>query len=104
MDEAGNEAKLSCSLLNANTQETSVGGKGKVAVFRRPATWGDGGLCPRPSPSCQLGDGDFKGSHLMHNPQIGRHQGEVSSITSLCACGQQFSFVEVCFPIPVKTA
>jgi len=44
LDEAGNEAKLSCSLLKANTQETSVGGKGEVAVFRRPATWGDGGL------------------------------------------------------------
>ena len=27
----------------ANTRETSVGGKGKVALFRRPATWEDGG-------------------------------------------------------------
>ena len=27
-----------------NTRETSAGEKGKVALFRRPATWEDGGL------------------------------------------------------------
>lgn len=28
----------------ANTRETSISGKWKVALFRRPATWEDGGL------------------------------------------------------------
>ena len=28
----------------ADTRETSIGGKGKVALFRSPATWEDGGL------------------------------------------------------------
>lgn len=85
----------------------------KVAVFRRPATWGDGGPMSKTISSCQLGDGDFKGSvkegaagHVItskHDPQIVAGIRQSPSITSLHACGQ-FSFVEFCFLIPVKTA
>ena len=35
---------LAAHCLKANAREISVGGKGKVALFRRPATWGEGGL------------------------------------------------------------
>ena len=33
--------------LKANTQETGVGRKGKFALFRRLATWGEGGLASK---------------------------------------------------------
>ena len=49
------------------TQEMSVGGKGKVASFRRPATWEDGGYVLRPSPRYLLGDqGYFSSSLWLH--------------------------------------
>ena len=43
------------------TQEMSVGGKGKVASFRRPATWEDGRYVLRPSPRYWLGDKGYFG-------------------------------------------
>ena len=46
----------------ANIQETSVVGKGTAALFRRPATWEDGGLMSQNQPpNCWLGDKGFKG-------------------------------------------
>ena len=52
--------------LKANTLETSVGRKGKVALFRRPAVWGEGGLMSKsqlPTADQEVKDskGEFQG-------------------------------------------
>ena len=36
--------RFSCPLLESQYSRDSVGRKGKVALFRRPVTWGEGGL------------------------------------------------------------
>ena len=42
-------------------KQTNVGGKGTVALFRRPAACEDGGLMSWDHPSCRLWDKGFKG-------------------------------------------
>ena len=40
---------FSCTLLKSQYSETSLGWKGKVALFKRPTTWGEAGSCPKPT-------------------------------------------------------
>ena len=54
---------LAARRSKANSQETSVGRKGKVALFRRPATGGEGGLLSENQlPIAVQGQGLSKGS------------------------------------------
>ena len=49
--------------MKANTQEASVGRKGKIALFRRPTTWGEGGLATKSQlPTAHQGQELLKGS------------------------------------------
>ena len=57
---------LAADYWKASTGETSVGRKGKVALFRRLATWGEGGLMsksqfPTPDQWASAFKGEFQG-------------------------------------------
>ena len=75
------EPRPSCSLLAARkpVPETSVGRKGKVALFRRPAARGEGGLLSENQrPTAAQGAGAFKGE-FQGCTGGGRAQGSVGS-------------------------